>query len=80
MKKEKIFTIPSVWTVAANLHIKAKSLEEAERLALDHELPDNSNWEYLENSFELDTESPLFGEYEEVETSKYNEDAHDGIW
>jgi len=49
----KTYHIPVIWQSWGLLHIKAKSMEEAEELALDAPLPVG---EYVDDSFEIDYE------------------------
>lgn len=52
------YLIPCVWQVAGTMVIEADSIEEAERKAEEEELP---HGDYIDDSFELDTEHSEYG-------------------
>lgn len=57
----KVYKIPCVWQMWGILRVKAKTLEEATRLAIE-EYPCPANGHYIEDSFEIDTASELYGQ------------------
>lgn len=58
---EKIFRIPVTWMVSGEMNIKAATLQDATRKAV-YEMPLPNNGSYIDDSIELDEDSPFFGE------------------
>lgn len=59
------YKIPVVWEMWGVYEIRAPTIEEAERQALEEEpLPEGH---YLDDSMEVDRESGLYGEIKETE-------------
>ena len=54
----KVYTIPVEWTVTSTIKIKAESLEDAVKFALDNlnEIPLSDEYEYLDGSYCIATE------------------------
>lgn len=60
MNEKKVYKIPVVWQCFGTMYVEAESLKEAERKAIEEE-PLPTDWEYVDDSIEIDEESPLYG-------------------
>lgn len=64
----KKYTIPCAWQMYGFYHIEAENLEEAIEKAEDSELPKDAD--YVETSFEIDTDMiPFYNDEEKKDAS-----------
>ena len=57
---ENLYRVPIAFTVTAKVIVSAKNEDEAFDAAKEANLPPKSEWEYLDNSFEVDRDGEAF--------------------